>query len=95
MGLHGLFGEKELLGHLGVGVPLRHQGHHVDLPVGELAEHGGVLGHGGPGDVFGDEPAGHRGREQRFPSGDDADRGDHVLGGGVLEEESAGTGPQG
>src|SRR5699024_12013246 len=57
--------------------------------------HGGVLDHGGPGHVFGDEPPGDRGGQQRIAAGDHAHGGDEVLGGGVLEEESAGTGAQG
>src|SRR5699024_3286613 len=72
-----------------------HQPHDVDLPVGQLPEHGGVLDHGGPGHVFGDEPPGDRGGQQRIAAGDHAHGGDEVLGGGVLEEESAGTGAQG
>ena len=42
----------------------------------------------------GDQPPGHRGGEQGVTGGHDADRVDQFGGGGVLEQEAAGAGPQ-
>ena len=57
-----------------------------------------VRGNGGPeawpaGEV-GDQPPGHRGGEQGVAGGHHADRVHQFGGGGVLEQEAAGAGPQ-
>jgi hypothetical protein len=41
---------------------------------------------------FGDQPAGHRGGEQRVAPGDGCDTGDQRAGRGVFEQEPAGAG---
>ena len=54
-----------------------------------------MLGWGRPLRVLGDDSPGDRGGQERVAGGHDPDRVDQLLGWGVLEQEAAGTGPEG
>jgi hypothetical protein len=54
---------------------------------------GSGLGAGKAGELF-DHPSGHRRREERIAGGPDPDGVDQLLGGGILDQEAACTGPQ-
>ena len=78
-----------------VGQAVGDQPQHLGLPLGECASGGREPRAGGrPAGEVGDQPPGHRGGEQGVAGGHHADRVYQFGGGGVLEQEAAGAGPQ-
>ena len=82
-------------GDLVVGQPAADEREHLPLARGEDVE--ARRGHARlrAARELGDEPAGHRGREQRLAAGDEGDRADEVGGLAVLEQEPRRPGAQG
>src|ERR1700733_12907181 len=87
VGLGGLFGDDEGAADLGVGQAAGDQLQHFGLPVGERAERSGAgRVRAWPAGEVGDQPPGHRRGEQRGASGDHANGGGQVRGGGGPEQ---------
>jgi hypothetical protein len=95
VGLGGLLGDDQGAADLGVGQTVGDQPQYLGLPLGERSE----AGRERPGRTWlagevGDQPAGHRRGQQGVACGDHADRVYELGGGGVLDQEAAGAGPE-
>ena len=89
-------GDHELRGDLGVGPAADHQVEDLPLPAGQPGEHAGCRDRrrAARGEL-GQQPLGHGGGEQRPAIGRGPHAQQQLLGRSVLEQESAGPGPEG
>ena len=92
--LHGHLGDDQLVGDLAVGQAAAHQPQHVDLARRQLVRRHARRGQAGALAIGGEDARGHGGIEQGLPGSHGVDGTHQVLGGGVLQQESRGAGPQ-
>jgi TetR/AcrR family transcriptional regulator, tetracycline repressor protein len=90
--LHGFLGDHEPGGYLGVGQAFGDEAQHLGFPRRQAVQRHGRVTRLKAGELA-DQPGGDGRGEQRLAGRDDADRVEKPLGGHVLEQEAAGSGP--
>ena len=95
MGAHGGRADDPVGGDLLVRQALGDEDHDLALAIGQLGQRGAVgLAAAGPGGELGDQPAGHRRRQQGLAAGDDPHGPDELGRLGVLDEEPGRAGSE-